>query len=65
MESKSFDKFLGVYVELPEYNKESSVLASAKEQKQYHNGKLIGTSNENPTLNTVVNNVETPDGHIA
>ena len=43
MKSKSFYKFLGVYVELPGEDKESKVLACVKEQKRDHNGKLIGT----------------------
>ena len=36
-----------------------------REQKLDHGGKLIGTSNDNPILNTAVYSVETPDGHIA
>ena len=45
VESKSFNKFLGVYVELPGDEKESKVLARVKEQKQDYGGKLIGMSN--------------------
>ena len=36
-----------------------------KGKKQDHDGKLIGTSNENPIINTALYNVENPDGHIA
>ena len=65
MESKAFNKFLGVYVELTGDNKESRLLASVEEIKLDHDVKLIGTLNENPILNTAVLNVETPDGHKA
>ena len=34
-----------------------------KKQKRDHNGKLIGTSNDNPIINTAVYNVEDPDGN--
>ena len=54
MESEEFDKFLGVYVELPGDKKESKVLARVKKQKRDHNGKFIGTSNDNTILNMAV-----------
>ena len=65
MESKELDKFLGEYVELPRDDKGYKVLDHVMEWKRDHNGKFIGTSNENPILNTEVYNVETPDGHKA
>ena len=63
--SKAFDKILGVYVELPVDEKSSKVFTRIKEQKRYQHGKLIGTSNDNPILNTAVYNVETLGEHIA
>ena len=59
-----FENVLGEYAKLPVHDKESKVLDGVKEQKQDHNGKLIRVSNENPFLNTLVYNVENPDGHI-
>ena len=64
VESSEFDKFLGVYLELPGDDGESKVLARVKDRKRDHDGKLIGTVHPNPVLNTAVYNVETPDGNI-
>ena len=64
VESKAFDKFLGVYVELPGDDGESTVLARVKDRKRDHDGKLIGRPHSNPILNTSIYNVETPDGNI-
>ena len=65
VESKEFDKFLGVYVELPGDDGESKVLSRVKNRKRDHDGKLLGNFNENPILNTAVYNVESPDGTIS
>ena len=43
---------------------ESKVLGKVKDRKRNHEGMLIGTSNDNPILNTAVYNVVTPDGNI-
>ena len=64
VESTAFDKFLGVYLELPGGDGESKVLARVRERKRDHDGRLIGTVHPNPILNTAVYNVETPDGNI-
>ena len=64
VESTAFDKFLGLYVELPGEDGESKVLARVKERKRNHDGKLMGRANPNPILNTAIYNVETPDGNI-
>ena len=65
VESEAFDKFLGVYVELPGDDGESKVLARVKNRKRDHDGGLIGRTDDNPILNTAVYNVETPDGRIS
>ena len=62
--SEAFDKFLGIYVELPGDDGASTVLGRVKNRKRDHDGALIGKSNDNPVLNTAVYNVETPDGNI-
>ena len=64
VQSEAFDKFLGIYVELPGDDGESKVLGRVKNRKRDHNGELIGKSHDNPILNTAVYNVETPDGNI-
>ena len=43
VENEVFERFMGVYVELPGDNRESGVLAHMKERKQDCNGNLIGT----------------------
>ena len=43
VENEVFERFMGVYVELPGDNRESRVLAHMKERKQDCNGNLIGT----------------------
>ena len=64
VESSEFDKFLGVYVELPGDDGESKVLARVKDRKRDHDGRLVGTSHTNPILNTAIYNIETPDGNV-
>ena len=64
VESTEFDKFLGVYIELPGDDAESKVIARVKDRKRDHDGALIGRTNSNPILNTAVYNIETPDGNI-
>ena len=64
IESAAFDKFLGIYVNLPGSDGESNILGRVKNRKRDHDGRLIGTTNPNPILNTAVYNVETPDGNI-
>ena len=59
VESEAFNNFLGVYFKLPGDEKESKLLARVREQKRDPNGKLIGTSNENPILNMEVYIVDT------
>ena len=59
VEIKEFDKFMGMYVELPGDKKESKVLGHVKERQLDHNGKLIGMSNDNHILNMEVYNVDT------
>ena len=54
-----------MYVELPGEDKEYKLLAFVKELKRYQDVKFIGTSNDNPMLNTAVYSVETPNGYIA
>ena len=63
IDSDAFDKFLGIYLELPD-DGESKVLGRVKNRKRNHDGDLIGKSHANPILNTAVYNVETPDGNI-
>ena len=65
VESEAFDKFLGAYVQLPSDDGESKVLARVKNRKRDHDGKLIGSYNENPILNTSVYTVQSPDGTIS
>ena len=62
--SDAFDKFLGIYLELPDDDGESKVLGRVKDRKRDHDGVLIGKSHDNPVLNTAVYNIETPDGNI-
>ena len=66
--SDAFDKFLGIYLELPDDDGESKVLGRVlgrvKNRKRDHDGVLIGKSHDNPVLNTTVYNKETPDGNI-
>ena len=64
LESSEFDKFLGIYVELPGDDGESKVLGRVKNRKRDHDGRLIGITNPNPVLNTAIYNIETPDGNI-
>ena len=64
VDSSEFDKFLGIYVELPGDDGESKVLGRVKNRKRDHDGRLIGTTNPNPVLNTAIYNIETPDGNI-
>lgn len=47
VESTEFDKFLGLYLELPGDDGESKVLAKVKDRKRDHDDKLIGTSHSN------------------
>lgn len=42
-----------------------SLLARVKNQKRDHDGKLLGSFNPNPILNTAVYNVESPAGTIS
>ena len=65
VESEAFDKFLGLYMEVPSGDGSSKVLARVKERKRDHDGNLIGRSDDNPILNTAVYNVESPDGTIS
>ena len=60
--SEAFDKFLGIYLELP--NGESKILGRVKNRKRDHDGVLIGKSHDIPVLNTAVYNIETPDSNI-
>ena len=62
--SDAFDKFLGIYVELPGDDGGSTVLGRVKDRKRDHDGALIGKAHSNPILNTAVYNVETLDGNI-
>ena len=64
IESTEFDKFLGVYMEIPGDDGESKVLAKVKDRKRDHDGKLIGQSHSTPILDTAVYNVVTPDGNL-
>ena len=64
IESTEFDKFLGVYMEIPGDDGGSKVLAKVKDRKRDHDGKLIGQSHSNPILDTAVYNVVTPDGNL-
>ena len=64
VESEAFDKFLGLAVQVPGVNAESVVMGKVVSRKRDTDGKLIGSSHDNPILNTAVYNVETPDGTI-
>ena len=64
VESSEFNKFLGIYVELPGNDDESKVLERVKNRKRDHDGRLIGITNPNSVLNTAIYNIETPDGNI-
>jgi hypothetical protein len=64
VESGAFDKFLGLHVQIPGEDKESVVLGKVINRKRDHDNNLIGSSNDNPILNTAVYNVQTPDGVI-
>lgn len=62
VDSEAFDKFLGIRVQIPVDDAESIVMGKVVGQKRDTDGRLIGASNNNPILNTVVYNVLTPDG---
>ena len=62
--SEAFDKFLGIYVEIPSDDGESKVLGRVKNRKRDHDGVMIGKSHDNPILNTAVYNIETIDGNL-
>ena len=64
VESTAFEKILGLYIELPGDDGESMILAKVQDRKRDHDGKLIGSFDPNPILNTAMYNVETPDGNI-
>ena len=64
VDSDAFDKFIGIYLELPGEDGESKVLGRVMNRKRDHDGVLIGKSHDNPILNTAVYNIETPDGNI-
>lgn len=64
IESEEFDKFLGLYVEIPAGDGSKNVLAKVQERKRDHDGNLVGRYNENPILNTAVYNVRSPDGTL-
>ena len=65
VESASFDKFLGIYVELPSSDGSSKVLGRVLSRKRDSDGAPVGNSNDNPLLSTAIYNIQTPDGHIA
>ena len=64
VETKAFDNFLGLHIEIPSPTGEGKILARVKERKRDRNGELIGEINENPILSTAIYNVESPDGTI-
>lgn len=64
VESSAFDKFLGLTVEIPGSDGASKVLGKVTGRKRDAHGVLIGTSNENPILNTALYEVTSPDGTI-
>ena len=61
VESEAFDKFLGI-VQIPGDDAEAIVMGKVIGKKRDTDGRLIGVSNNNPILNTVVYNILTPDG---
>lgn len=60
----TFDKFLGIEVNIPATDGESTVIGKVTKRKRDHDNALIGQYNENPILNTALYQVETPDGNI-
>ena len=62
--SSAFDKFLGIEVNIPATDGESTVIGKVTKRKRDHDNALIGQYNENPILNTALYQVETPDGNI-
>ena len=64
VESEAFDKFLGIEVNIPSDDGESTILGKVTKRKQDHDNSLIGQYNENPILNTALYQVETLDGNI-
>ncbi len=64
VDSSAFDKFLGIEVNIPATDGESTVIGKVTKRKRDHDNALIGQYNENPILNTALYQVETPDGNI-
>lgn len=64
VESEAFDKFLGIEVNIPSDDGESTVCGKVTKRKRDHDNSLIGQYNENPILNTALYQVETLDGNI-
>ena len=64
VESSEFEKFIGVHMLLPGDDGESMVIGRVKDRKRNHDGKLIGITDPNPILNTVVYHIGSPDGTI-
>lgn len=64
VDSSAFDKFLGINVNIPASDGESTVIGKVTKRKRDHDNALIGQYNENQILNTALYQVETPDGNI-
>ena len=60
-----FDAYIGAQVVLPSRDGESIVLTKVINRKRDANGKVIGTANPNPILDTRVYQVEYPDGAVS
>ncbi|GFH56614.1 hypothetical protein CTEN210_13090 [Chaetoceros tenuissimus] len=64
VDSEAFDKFLGIKVNIPSKDGESTVIGKVTKRKCDHDNSLIGQYNENPILNTALYQVVTLDGNI-
>ena len=60
-----FDAYIGAQVVLPSKDGESIVLTKVTNRKRDANGKVMGTANQNPILDTRVYQVEYPDGAVS
>lgn len=64
VESEAFDKFLGIEVNIPSDDNESTIIGKVTKRKRDHDNKLLGQYHQNTILNTALYQVETPDGNI-
>ena len=60
---EALDKYIGANIVVPGKDGQE-VLATVKGRKRDSNGRLIGSSNNNPILDTRIFEVEFPDGHL-